>query len=231
MSEDPGEAALNPVALASYFKALAHEKRVRLLAFLLTARSLEGIASELSVARQTAHEHLQQLLEVGLIERVDRDGGMAFVAIPHRLFAVYEMVGRLGALGTGLEEKVAIYAPTEADRPPTDTVADRDLPRMTVVHGLRVGHTKILAGDGPWTIGRDAHAAICLDYDPYASARHAEIRRVAGGFDLADLYASNGTHLDWRPVPRGGTARLPNGAIVRVGRTLLSFRHPRAESR
>lgn len=226
---------LDPTALALYFKALAHEKRVRLLNFLVEPRSLEEIASELSVARQTAHEHLQTLLEVGLVERVEgrADGtpGMGFVAVQHRLFLVYEMVGRLGDLEPRLEEKAAVRAPTVADASPAGSLGDRDLPRLTVVHGLRVGHTKVLAGEGPWSIGRDPHAALRLDFDPYVSARHAEVRRVAGGFEVTDLYASNGTYLDWKPLERGSSKRLPNGAILRVGRTLLSFRQPALDAK
>lgn len=229
---EEGLERLDPDALAADLKALAHEKRVRLVHFLVEPHSLEEIASELGVARQTAHEHLQQLLEVGLVARQETrpDGrpGMSFVLVPHRLFHVYEMVGKLGAVDPRLDERVMARLVTHADAASAPPLRDADLPRLTIVHGMRVGHTAILSGDGPWLIGRDAHATICLDYDPYASGRHAEVRRAGGGFAVADLYSSNGTNLDWVPLARGAVEPLDNGALLRIGRTLLSFRRPSA---
>lgn len=224
------EERLKPEALAADLKALAHEKRIRLVHFLVEPHTLEEAASELGVARQTAHEHLQQLLEVGLVARVDvrPDGrpGLAFVAVPHRLFHVYEMLGKLGEVELKPDERVARQYTTETDPKAAAAPRENEMPRLIVVHGLRLGQTKLLSGDGPWTIGRDPHATLCLDYDPYVSARHAEVRRMPGGFALADLYASNGTFIDWAQLERGSVRRIENGALVRIGRTLIAFRQP-----
>lgn len=222
---------LKPEALATDLKALAHEKRVRLLAFLLEPRSLEEMASELGVARQTAHEHVQQLLDVGLVARLERAegrAGMTFVAVPARIFQLYESVGELGGLTAEPDIRPDRVMLTQADAAKgAPAVRDADMPRLVVVHGMRIGRTRILQGDGPWLLGRDPHASICVDYDPYASAKHAEVRRApGGGFLLADLYSSNGTVVDDRTLPRGASERLENGAIVRIGRTLISFRQP-----
>ena len=218
---------INPDAIATDLRALAHEKRVRMLHFLLEPRSLEEIASHLGVARQTAHEHLQHLLETGLVVRLGTDQrSMTFASVPQRLFQLYETIGRLGSLETRHDERAVSRLATEPDRPAAGPARDDDLPRLTIVHGMRIGQRILLQGDGPWVIGRDPAATVCVDYDVYASTRHAEVRRAPGGFALADLYSSNGTTLDWRPVQRGGQEPLPNGCIVGVGRTLLSFRKP-----
>jgi pSer/pThr/pTyr-binding forkhead associated (FHA) protein len=74
-------------------------------------------------------------------------------------------------------------------------------------------------------VGRDPHALVCLDYDPFVSTRHAELRRASGGgFELADLHSSNGTYLDWKRLERGVVRPLANGGLVRCGKTLLLFR-------
>ncbi len=219
-------------SLAAYLKAMANPKRLRLFQYLTQPHHLEEIASELGVARQTAQEHVAQLVELGLVEAVrgrsEHAAVTSYVVAPQRLFTVYEMFGRLGDLSRDLEETVNARAPTTADaRGAAPGPRERDQPRLTIVHGMRVGSTSLLSGSGPWALGRDPAAAVCLDYDPYASARHAEVRRApGGGFELADLYSSNGTFLDWKRMERGGVARVDNGALVGIGRTLVLFRKP-----
>lgn len=231
---EPASAKEAPLeSLAAYLKALAHPKRLRLLQYLTEPHYLEEIARELSVARQTAQEHLQQLVELGLVETVKGRSEHAvvtsYVIVPQRLFSVYEMFGTLGELERELEERVEARMPTTMDGAALATHArEQDLPRITIVHGMRIGQTTVLSGAGPWLIGRDAHASVCIDYDPYASTRHAEIRRApsGNGFELADLYSSNGTFLDWKPLARGSAQRVDNGSLARIGKTLLLFRKP-----
>lgn len=223
--------ALDDDALAADLKALAHEKRIRLVRHLVEPRTLEEISSFLGVARQTAHDHLQQLLEVGLVVRLDArpDGkpGMSFQSARHRLFHVYERMGRLGDVDVRAAEQTAYRLATQAEGGPAGSSATASaLPRLTIVHGLRIGHTTLLPGGGPWIVGRDPHATVCLDYDAHASARHAEIRKEDGAYVVVDLYSSNGTSVDWEPLARGGRHTLETGALLRVGRTLLAFRRP-----
>jgi DNA-binding transcriptional ArsR family regulator len=223
---------VQPESLAAYFKALANAKRVHLLHFLVEPHHLEEIASELGVARQTAQEHVQQLVEAGLVQRVEGRGEskpvVDYVMVPQRVFHVYEMVGRLGDLEPTFEAKREVRAVTVEDGGPAAARSrEEDLPRLVIVHGMRIGETTTLDGAGPWLIGRDPHAAVCLDYDSFASARHAEVRRTTGGFEVADAYSSNGTFLDWKPLPRGAAIPLENGHLLRVGRTLLLFRKAR----
>jgi DNA-binding transcriptional ArsR family regulator len=217
-------------SLAIYFKGLANAKCLRLLAYLTQPHYLEEIASELGVARQTAQEHVQQLVELGLLEtvriRTESAQVTSYVIVPARLFTLYEMFGRLGNLSRDLEEQVLARPATTMDASVDESaVREEDLPRLTIVHGMRVGTTSVLAGNGPWPLGRDPTAAVCLDYDPYVSTRHAEIRRAKpGGFELVDLYSSNGTILDWKRVERGAVVRVENGSLVGVGKTLILFR-------
>lgn len=216
--------------LAEALKALSHPKRMHLLRFLAEPRSLEEIANELQVARQSAHEHVERLLALGVVDRFGARGPHGPVThhrvVLPRLFDIYDQLGtRLGLVAAELEEDLRTYAPTTPLAPPRAAGVAPHTPRLIVVHGMRVGRTVPLGGSGPWLIGRDPHAALQLDYDAYVSNRHAEVRRTAsGGFEIADGMSSNGTYVDWARLPRSGTAPLDNGALLRVGKTLLLFR-------
>jgi DNA-binding transcriptional ArsR family regulator len=214
-------------ALAEQLRALGNERRLRLLHFLTLPRSAEAVAAELGIARQNAQEHLQQLLDLGLAQRADvrlPGGAAAFVVVPERLFALQEEFARVGTLLPPM--------PAQGQRPTmpahlgVEPPRERDLPRLVLVKGMRLGTTATLTGPGPWTLGRDPAAALSLDYDAFASVRHAEVRRTQAGFEVADLYSSNGTYLDWEALPRGGALPLGNGAIVGVGRSIAVFRKP-----
>lgn len=217
-------------ALAAALKALAHPRRLRLLRFVTEPRSLEEIASELSVARQTAQEHLDQLLALELLEtrrgRGDHGGPVAqYVLVVTRLFEIYDRLGiRLGILASELDEDVRPSTPTSPLAPGATAPSLDDAPRLTIVHGMRVGQTIPLTGEGPWLTGRDPAAALCLDYDPFVSHRHAEVRRARRGFEVADALSSNGVYVDWRRVPRASMVPITNGTLLRAGKTLILFR-------
>ncbi|MCC7110858.1 MAG: sigma 54-interacting transcriptional regulator [Deltaproteobacteria bacterium] len=57
--------------------------------------------------------------------------------------------------------------------------------------------------------------------DHRASRPHARLQRAAGGAELLDLGSKNGTTVDGQPAQR---ARLRDGALIEVGRTLFRFR-------
>lgn len=220
------EDAASPERLAAWLAALANPRRVRLLHFLAAPHSIEEMAAELGIARQNAQAHLQQLQRVGVVHRLDGRGPAArFVVEPSRLFAIQEAMTSLGSL----EPQLALggMPPTLAAAAESAQRGERELPRLVLVRGVRVGRTVTMAGPGPWLIGRAHDAAVCLDYDPFVSARHAEVRRAAGGrFEVADLYSRNGTYREWERLPRGGAMPLSNGDVVRAGKTLLLFRQP-----
>jgi DNA-binding transcriptional ArsR family regulator len=215
-------------SLALALKALGHPKRIRLLRFLTEPRTLEAIAGDLKVARQSAQEHVDRLVRMGLVAvrhgRGDHGPVTRYQVTVPRLFDIYDRLGtRLGLLASELEEDVRGNQPT-AVLAARSSPKPLDAPRLIIVHGMRVGQTIPLQGDGPWLIGRDPAAALALDYDPYVSHRHAEIRRTRNGFELADALSSNGVAVDWHPVPRGGVVPLANGSLLRAGKTLVLFR-------
>ncbi|MGB0652350.1 MAG: FHA domain-containing protein [Thermoplasmatota archaeon] len=217
--------------LAHNLKVLGNPKRLHLLRFLVQPHYIEEIAQELKMARQTAQEHVQRLLDIGVVQRVRgrRDHGPVtdFVVVPQRIFTIHDQLGKLGGLEPELEaddDMRALTTPLE-----TGAVMSPELdlaPTLTIVHGMRIGQTTTLLGEGPWLIGREPEATLCLDYDPFVSSRHTEVRRSADGFEVADLYSSNGTFVDWKPVERGAARVLHHGDIVRVGKSLVVFRLP-----
>lgn len=215
-------------ALALALKALGHPKRIRLLRFVTEPRTLEEIAGHLKVARQSAQEHLDRLADLGLVEarqgRGERGPVTRHVVAVTRLFDIYDRLGsRLGLLAAELDEDLRGHFPTTI-LAASSTPRRMDMPRLVIVHGMRVGQTIPLQGDGPWLIGRDPNSVLCLDYDPYVSHRHAEVRRTPKGFEVADALSSNGMAVDWAPAPRGGVLPLANGALLRFGKTLVLFR-------
>lgn len=218
-----------PDTLAGPLKVLGNEKRLYLLEFLTDPHYIREIASELEITRQSAQAHVDKLVDLGVLERRrgQREQGPVteYVVVPSRLFAIQERFAQLGRLEPEVddEELRAVTQPLDEE----DTSGDQPVsPRLTIVHGFGRGRRVPLTGSGPWLIGREATAQICLDFDPFVSSRHAEIRRDGDGFEVVDLYSRNGTRLDWAAVDRGGGAPLENGAILGVGRTLLVFRTP-----
>ena len=215
--------------LAPALKAFGHPKRLRLLRFVTQPRSLEDIAGHLALARQSAKEHLDVLVDQGLVVaksgKGDRGRVTHYVAAVPRLFDLYDRFGgRIGILAGDLEEDLQGHLPTSPLAEAPSHRRSPESPRLVIVHGMRIGHTIPLQGQGPWLIGRDPKAALCLDYDPYVSHRHAELRRGGSSFEVADALSSNGTWIDWQPVGRGAIAPLVNGSLLRFGRTLVLFR-------
>ena len=70
------------------------------------------------------------------------------------------------------------------------------------------------------TIGRSRESDIFLP-DQWLSRHHAEIRRDAGGFAVADLGSKNGTLLNGEQV--GSVQRLRDGDIITLGEHILTF--------
>lgn len=85
---------------------------------------------------------------------------------------------------------------------------------------LRAGKRTALEA-GETIVGRDPGAGVFID-DPSVSRRHARIFITEDGAILEDLGSKNGTHLGERRVD--GTASLEDGARIRVGTVLLTFR-------
>jgi len=60
--------------------------------------------------------------------------------------------------------------------------------------------------------------------DSEVSGAHLRFRRVGGVLSLCDVGSSNGTWVNGQPVAPDQEVRLDDGALVRLGRTLLVFR-------
>lgn len=60
--------------------------------------------------------------------------------------------------------------------------------------------------------------------DGEVSGRHIELTRVGAGVRLRDVGSRNGTWLDGRPLPADHGVDLREGAVIRLGSTLLVFR-------
>lgn len=214
--------------LGKALNALSNPLRLRLLGFLTTWRYLEEIGSELKMSRQAARKHLDLLLELGVIERRAgmRETGPVteYILNPQALFLVHDEFEKLGSLRRRGDHAPGRTLPSaEGGRGPPPAG-----PAFHVVRGMETGRCIPLRhGERrAWAIGRDPACEVVVAHDPYASARHAEVRYGPDGFALADLGSTNGTQLNWAQLPREGQAALRHGDVVGVGKTLLVFSRP-----
>lgn len=60
--------------------------------------------------------------------------------------------------------------------------------------------------------------------DQKSSREHFVLTRPGGVLHIEDAGSRNGTWLDAEPLPRGAQAPLADGAVIRLGRTLLVYR-------
>jgi pSer/pThr/pTyr-binding forkhead associated (FHA) protein len=106
-----------------------------------------------------------------------------------------------------------------------------DAEELAAVAALPAGSALLIVKRGPsdgsrflldvdvTTAGRHPNAEIFLD-DVTVSRKHAEFRRVDGGFVLTDLGSLNGTYLNGS---RADSAKLNDGDEVQVGKFRLTF--------
>ncbi|MCA1813233.1 MAG: FHA domain-containing protein [Halobacteriales archaeon] len=227
--------------LAEVLKALGNANRLELLYELRVPRAVgdielrpekvrEGEDPERAISQQAVRDHLAKLRAIGVIavQRAEHEAGIvdAYVLNHQRLFAIVEELRRLGELRgdtPGLAEPTLAGHAAEGGGLETG-------PRFVLVRGQGEGRVfslrkEQLRADRGWIIGRKPGLAVSLDYDPFASAENAEVLLDGSGFSLLDIRSSkNGTRLNFRPLPRGGSAGLQNGDVVGVGRTNLVFR-------
>ncbi len=223
----PPRPPVDPVSLANSLKAIASERRLRILQLLTRPRYLEEIASLTSVARQTAERHVETLLEEGFIRK--RQGQRAsgpvqeYIVAPHRFFALGEDLFELGRLLPETDDDALLRT---LRRPPRGSARGASTgPSLVVVHGTEPGAVFPLGpGEGPWVVGRDDGQDIQLHHDPFLSNRHARIVRTGAVDGVMDTFSTNGTQLNWEPLPPGDLIPLTAGDVIGVGRTLLVYR-------
>jgi DNA-binding transcriptional ArsR family regulator len=228
--------------LAEFFRALGHENRIELLTLLRTPTPLHKIllkpgatrassSPDRPLARQTVQQHLDVLLELGLVRsiptsRSEANASHEFASDHSRLFQILEEVRTLTRVPPTKElalQETAILKTAATPKKPGG-------PRLVLVHGVEEGRTYSLrqqdqrAGRG-WIVGRRGNAHVPLTYDPYVSAENSEILEERGQFRILDLRtARNGTSVNWERLEIGGSATLTSGDVIGVGRSLLVFR-------
>src|SRR3954454_2074099 len=125
-----------------------------------------------------------------------------------------------------------------ADDAPTSTISlsehvenDADSEVAAPVEELREGTAMLVVRRGPnagsrflldrdkVTAGRHPESDIFLD-DVTVSRRHAEVRRTAEGFEVADIGSLNGTYVSREPIE---VSPLTNGDEVQIGKFRLVF--------
>ena len=89
--------------------------------------------------------------------------------------------------------------------------------------------TALAVGDSPITIGRGESVDVRLAWDAQVSHLHAELRGLGGEWLIVDDGLSrNGTFVGEERVV--GRRRLRDRDLIRLGATLLLFRHPVSEA-
>ena len=90
---------------------------------------------------------------------------------------------------------------------------------LEFVSGPLLGQTINLDRDVT-TIGSVAGNTVLLT-DTGVSRKHVGIKKVGGGYELADLGSTNGVYVNGEKVAR---RRLATGDVIRVGATEIVFR-------
>ena len=89
---------------------------------------------------------------------------------------------------------------------------------LVVKRGPNAG-SRFLLDQDEITAGRHPESDIFLD-DVTVSRRHAEFRRTAEGFEVADIGSLNGTYVNREPIE---VSSLSNGDEVQIGKFRLVF--------
>jgi DNA-binding transcriptional ArsR family regulator len=174
-------------------------------------------------SRQAVQHHLRKLLAAGLVEMHSRGAafvGNEYLVSQRQLFAVTEQLRDLvrpepdDALDQG-ETRAGI----PLQRPPAPGARS-----LVLVHGVEEGRSWPLPSSRPLRIGRARACDVRIDYDPFASATHAQVEDGPQGAWLTDAGSRNGTYLNWQRLGRGEKRPLVAGDAIGVGRSILVLR-------
>ena len=99
------------------------------------------------------------------------------------------------------------------------------MPELVVLNGVAKG-TIFVLGDVPAVVGRSPEAHLRVG-DPWISSMHAMFERRDDGLWVVDLESRNGVFVAGERV---GEARVPDGTIVRLGRTEVQVAAGRART-
>lgn len=217
------EASPDASQLVRVLEALASPTRLALLHRLASPAFVPDLARELALTRQTLQKHLDALVEVGLVHaQPARRGALPatqYVTSPAGLFGFKESVKAIAVP----DARLLPALPTRlADSPSPQR--ERDGPGLLLVHGDAPGRWYPLRGGPTWVVGRDARDDVPLSYDPFASVRHAMVRRDGATWRVTDLRSTNGTSVNFAPLAPGESATLRAGDVLTVGRSHLVLR-------
>ena len=137
--------------------------------------------------------------------------------------------GKRPGRGESVAETTNISMPPLAEGPVGDIPLAPE--ERTAVAALPEGSALLIAHSGPnrgarflldsasTTAGRHPEADIFLD-DVTVSRKHAEFRRLDGGFEVVDAGSLNGTYVNHDRVD---SVRLRTGSEVQIGKFRLTF--------
>lgn len=223
LASEPGSGP-DLVRLAKEAGQLSNVARLALLRNLYTPRTVADVSALLGTDPARVEQDLRALEADGWIKPSGDGPGArrAYVLAKNRWFEFVEGLRRVASGDPGAEraplfETVGVL---QVSRPSLIFAG----PALIVAQGLHPGQVRRLAPPGPWAIGRDEGLFLTLDYDPFVSTRHVEVREQAGQHLLMDLSSRNGTFHNWERLPRGGQAPLKPGDVVGVGKTMLVYR-------
>ena len=116
--------------------------------------------------------------------------------------------------------------PTARHRPPATASGPETRPAFVCCFPVATV-LPVPSDGGP--VGREWLLAAGIE-DHEVSGRHVRFERRAGSMHLQDVGSSNGTWLDGAPLQPHEEAVVAEGAVVRLGRTLLVYREAFAGS-
>lgn len=219
--------------LATVLDALASPTRLALIRALRAPKTLteielrppDGPAGGRPLARQTVREHLDRLIQAGMVmtREVERSYGLTveFQVNHQTAYALAEEMRSMARLRPALEPEMATVH--RAHAPPRPIVG----PALVVVKGLDEGASFDLRPDDAkkeWVIGRRRNAEVALDFDPFVSSDNSRIRWDGDAHQLEDMPGSrNGTTHNFSALASGETRTLRHGDVVGVGRSYLLY--------
>jgi DNA-binding transcriptional ArsR family regulator len=225
---------------ADALSSLGSPVRIAILRQLRVPRTLREIEVRLApqaegpkgrarpLARQTIREHLDRLLQIGVVATRDTERSgrptTEYLLNHQALFALGEEFWGLAALTPEHE----LGGPT-VPGPAGKSGFFLDGPSLVLVRGIGEGRIFSLAAlhgtPRRWIIGRSRGTDIPLDFDPYISSENAAVEWDGQHYWLRDLPESrNGTRVNFTPLPRPERRALTTGDLIGIGRTLLMFR-------
>lgn len=222
------------VAFAAALSVLGSPARLALLQQLRSPKLIRALEVEggerlgsgraHKISRQAVREHLERLIEIGVVvsRETAADGAIEYIINHQKLFAISEEFRALARLRAAEEPEGRTIR--EGPAPPARFRIEG--PCLVLVKGLDEGRAFALNAAGPseWVIGRRRGLPVSLDFDPFVSTEHACIVHEDGAFFVRDLLdSSNGTTLNFQLLPKGVRHNLSHGDVVGVGRSLLLF--------